>query len=86
MWPFSAKRRLIRQLDHLAFYNDKGVAYARHTPDQAEEERRAKLETIRKLVAEVGEQAFPTEFIDALRSGKLAHDGTGKYVDMARKR
>ena len=34
MWLFSNKAKLLRLLDRLAFYNDRGITYARHDPDQ----------------------------------------------------
>jgi hypothetical protein len=35
MWPFGNRAKMIRLLNHLAFYNDKEISYARHSPAQA---------------------------------------------------
>lgn len=82
--PFTARSRLVGALDGLAFYNDKGVAYSRHNEERAQLERHIAIANIERLVATVGESAVPTEFLQALRSGEVANDLTGKYADLVK--
>jgi hypothetical protein len=82
---FSSKGKLIRALDSLAIYNDKGIAWWRHTPEQSEAQRCERMEKIENLISKVGEGALPPEFLKALRSGVLATDDTGLYVDKLKK-
>jgi hypothetical protein len=78
---FSSKRKLIRAVDSLAIYNDKGIAWSRHTPEQSEAQRRERMQKIESLISKVGEGYLPLEFLKAVRSGVLATDDTGLYVD-----
>ena len=80
MFGFGAKAKLVRSLDSLAFYNDKGSSYSRHSLEQVDAEQVAKLSKIRDLVKAVGESRLPKDFLVALDSGELASDMTGKYV------
>lgn len=71
---------LIDPLNRLAFYNDKGVVYSRHTEDQAAAKRSDALARIRKLADEVREGQIPPEFLAALASGAIASDLEGRYL------
>lgn len=84
MWPFSAKAKLIRRLDHLAFYNDKGVAYARHNEQMAKQERANRMREIDDLVQRIGPANLPALFLDGLSSGAVETDGTGRFVDIVK--
>jgi len=61
MWPFSAKAKLLRALESFTFYNDKGIAYARHTPEQRDAERAERLATIQSLIEQIGTAASHCE-------------------------
>ena len=82
MWPFSKPAKLLRLLDRLAFYNDKGISYARHTPYQVEVERASRLVKIKDLVAAIGPESLPSAFLEAIESGNLAEDITGQYSEL----
>lgn len=84
MWLFSKRAKLLRLLGHLAFYNDKGIDYARHNPDQVEAERASGLAKIRELVAAIGPGSLPQDFLQATESGNVATDFTGQYIDLLR--
>ena len=84
MWPFGTRAKLVRAVDSLAFYNDKGSSYARHSLDQVELERAARTDKIRTLAANVGAARLPGDFLAALESGELATDLTGQYADAIR--
>lgn len=84
MWYFSNKAKLIRALDDLAFYNDKGCEYAKHTRDQIEQEQSKKVDRIRKLIAKIGENNFSEEFLNGLTEGKLQTDAEGRYINMVK--
>ena len=84
MWPFGIRSKLKRELDRLAFYNDKGIDYSRHNPAQVEVERAKRIAAIRKLVAEIGAAKLPHSFVTALESGELATDLTGEYLDQVK--
>ena len=80
--PFTARSRLLSAVDRLALYNDKGIAWRKHTEEEAQVERTQAIEKIQALVSRVGESKLPQEFVAALRSGMLATDPTGAYVDV----
>ncbi len=84
MWPFDNHSKLLRALAKLAFYNDKGIDYSRHTSEQVESERIARLARIRELVATVGPDSLPSEFLQAVESGDIASDLTGRYIDLVK--
>ena len=82
MWIFGKRSKLLKQLDRLAFYNDKGIAYARHNPAQVETEQAIAMAKIRALVFAIGPNSFPDSFIAAVESGAVATDITGQYIDL----
>lgn len=84
MWFFGPKAHLIRALDELAFYNDKGVVYAQHDDTSAAQARAARLRKIHALVARVGESNLPAALLHALRSGEVDRDATDRYVELAK--
>ena len=84
MWPFDNQSKLLRVLGSLAFYNDKGIDYSRHNPEQVESERTAGLAKIRELVAAIGPDFLPSEFLQAVESGDIAADFTGHYIDLVK--
>ena len=86
MWFFGPRARLVRALEELAFYNDKGVAYARHDDASAAQARAARLAKIRALVAKVGEPNLPSTLLQALRAGDVERDATGRFAQLARER
>ncbi|MGY3265517.1 hypothetical protein [Lysobacter sp. HA35] len=79
---FSRKAKLYRALDSLATYNDKGEAWAGHTPQQAEAHRTAALIHIRELAQALSPAALPAELRSAIESGELASDLTGRYSQL----
>lgn len=86
MWPFGNRPKLIRALDSLAIYNDKGIDWAKHSSDQASSERSSRLVRIQFLVKAIGRDKMPVEFLAALDSGLVAADGTGRYCDLVKDR
>ena len=81
MWFFSPRSRLLRALESLSLYNDKGIAWSRRTPDQAAAEREKRLKKINDLIRRVGKSDVPEILLNAVTSGELATDATGKYAD-----
>jgi hypothetical protein len=84
MWPFSKRAQLLRQLDSLAIYNDKGVSWSRHSESQAAAERARRLQLIELVVAHLGVASLPAQFIEDLRTGQVAQDATGHYVELVK--
>lgn len=80
MWIFGPKAKLLRTLDKLATYNDKGIDWSRHAPEQVMIERAAYISKIKESVALLGAERLPPELLTAIDSGALAEDGTGQYV------
>jgi hypothetical protein len=80
MWPFGNRAKLIRLLGRLAFYNDKGISYARHDPAQVQAERTAAMAKIVALVGVIGPDSLPPAFLHAVATGDLATDLTGQYI------
>ena len=84
MLPLSNQAKLLHTLGNLAFYNDMGIEYARQTPTQVESERAAGLAKVREFVAAIGAESLPAEFLQAVASGEIATDFTGRYIDVLR--
>jgi len=82
--PFDNRAELLHLLGNIAFYNDKGIDYARHSPAQVESERAMGLARVRELVAAIGPESLPLEFLQAVESGDVATDFTGRYIDVVR--
>ena len=80
--PFGRKAKLYRALDSLATYNDKGEAWSRHSPQEAEAHRAAALARIRQLAMALPPAELPVELRAAIESGELATDLTGKYAQL----
>ena len=77
---FGAKPKLLSALSSLALYNDKGIAWSRHTPQQSLAERVTRITKVRELAYKLGRDELPPEFFIALDSGEIATDGTGQHV------
>jgi hypothetical protein len=86
MWLFGRIPKLIRALDSLAIYNDKGISWAKHSVDQVSMERSSRLAKVHSLVEAIGPAKLPAEFLSALNSGLVATDGTGRYRDLVKER
>jgi len=84
IWPFGTRARLLRELDRLAFYNDKNIAYLKHDDAQVQIERVASTTRIEKLVSEIGRNHLPQPFLTALGSGYVATDVTGHYFRLVK--
>lgn len=83
--PFTPRSRLLSAVDRLALYNYKGIAWSKHTEEQAQAERAQVVAKIQTLVSKLGESNLPPEFVASLRSGTLATDLTGRYVDVLKR-
>jgi len=82
MWLFSKRARLLRLVESLAIYNDKGVAWGNHTSHQADAVRAAKIAELKSIVEKLGIESLPSQFVEAVESGALAVDSTGRFIDL----
>ena len=82
MWLFSKKRRLIKMLDDLAFYNDKGHIYSRHDQSQVEKKRKEYALKIEHLIKACPANSIPEALIAAVKSGEITMDPSGKYIEL----
>jgi hypothetical protein len=78
--PF--QRRLLRELEELAIYNDKGIDWKGHSPAQVSASRKRHMARVAGLIRRIGEDSLPSEFLSAFHGGALLEDGTGKYVEL----
>ena len=79
---FGRKRKLYKALESLAIYNDKGIDWARHSPGQVQAHRAASVQRVKELVEALPPSAVPPEVLEALQSGDLATDMTGRYAQL----
>ena len=88
-WPdgetLQASRRLLRVLELAASYNDKGISWRNDSPAQVQQTRQEWQQEIDTLIPLVGESNLPTELLAALRSGVAVRDGSGRFVERARR-
>lgn len=54
MLLFGKKAKLLRSVEKLAIYNDKGIAWANHSETQVAEHRAALVAQLNQIVAEIG--------------------------------
>jgi hypothetical protein len=79
---FGRKRKLYKALESLAIYNDKGIDWARHSVEQVQAHRAASVRQIVQLVGSLPPSEVPLELRQALQSGELATDLTGRYAQL----
>jgi hypothetical protein len=79
---FNRKRKLYKALEWLAIYNDKGIDWARHSPEQVQAHRAVSVQHIVELVESLPPSAVPLELRQALQSGEVATDMTGRYAEL----
>jgi len=80
MWLFGKRAKLLRRLDALSIYNDKGISWSKHAPAQVEAERARRMASIEQLVSDIGRDLLPSQFLADLETGQVALDPTGRYV------
>lgn len=84
MWDSDKRAELVGLLGSLAFYNDKGIDYARHDAARIEVERADGMAKVRALVAALGAHNLPTAFLDAVESGEIATDSSGRFANLVK--
>lgn len=82
MWRQGKRAELVSLLGNLAFYNDKGIDYARHDAARVAVEREKGMTRVRELLAAIGPQHLPREFVDAVTSGAVATDASGHFASL----
>lgn len=78
------KRKLVSLIKELATYNDKGISWRLHNEEQVKKEHRRLLDSIKNKIDLIGLELIPKKLIQALESGKLKTDLTGKYIKYAK--
>lgn len=78
------KSKLVRLVERLAVYNDKGIAWSKHNHQQVEDQRQRMLGLILCQINKLGEGRISNELLAALNSGSLKTDMTGRYVFYAK--
>ncbi len=74
----------MKLLNELCFYNDKKAAWMEHDENKIEKVRDRYLQDINSQLFILGKDKFPEEFLNAVETGKLSTDLTGKYYDIAK--
>ncbi len=82
MWPFSKRARLLRLVKDLAVFNDKGVWWGKYTLQEAHDMRTAKIAKVKSMMSKLDRESLPTQFLEAVESGALAVDSTGRFIDV----
>ena len=84
MWPFSTRSKLLRDLDKLAFSNDKGAIWLKHSMSKIDTVRTDNIAKIATSVQRMKVNSLPLIFLSALVSGELAKDPCGEYFDLVK--
>ena len=82
--PFGKKARLVRAVEKLCLYNDKGAFWHNHAQSRIETERKNAVEKIRELAEEIGAEELPEGFAITIESKDFAEDLEGRYIAMLR--
>lgn len=77
--------RLIDALGTAASYNDKGHIWRYDSQEAIRDHRQSFEATLEALASEIGAEALGPELTAAIASGAAAHDGSGVFVDLARR-
>ncbi len=84
MFTYYRLWKLRRVLDELAIYNDKGIAWKKHSEKQVAAERARLMNKVNSLIEQVGASCLPEELLKAIDNGTLELDGSGIYISCAR--
>jgi hypothetical protein len=79
------REQLIVLLGSLAGYNDKGFEWSGHSSARVEDERAKAQAELESLVSRIGEANLPAAFVQALRSGEVARDASGRFHNLVRR-
>jgi hypothetical protein len=79
--PFGAKAKLLREVERLCIFNDKGWGGDTSSPEAIESERDKRLAKIQKLVAILGKASLPQSFINGVESGSIREELEGRFYD-----
>ena len=82
--PFGTKAKLLRLVEKLSFYNDKGIAYKKHSAEQVSEHRAACMERISLLSESIGKENLPSEFVQSIGTAELSEELEGHYFRILR--
>ena len=69
--------RLIKLLQGVASYNDKGYIWMSHGPEKLAAEQQGYRAALERFITEVGEASIPPAVLGELRAEGVAQDGSG---------
>ncbi|CAI3798954.1 hypothetical protein [Rheinheimera sp. MM224] len=79
--PFGTKAKLLREVEGLCLFNDKGWGGDASSPEAIESERNKRLAKIQDLISRLNDSSLPQSFIAGVESGKICNELEGKYYE-----
>ena len=79
--PFGTKAKLLREVEALCIFNDKGWGGDTSSPETIESERNKRLAKIQELIRRLNDPSLPQSFIAGLESGKIRDEFEGKFYE-----
>lgn len=79
--PFGTKAKLLREVEGLCLFNDKGWGGDASSPEAIESERNKRLAKIQDLISRLNDSSLPQSFIEGVESGKICNELEGKYYE-----
>ncbi|MBK7519239.1 MAG: hypothetical protein IPI75_03650 [Gammaproteobacteria bacterium] len=79
--PFGAKAKLLREVERLCIFNDKGWGGDTGSPEAIESERDKRLARINKLISTLDKPSLPQSFTDGVENGNIREELEGKFYE-----
>ena len=77
--PFGTKAKLLREVERLCIFNDKGWGGDTSSPEAIESEKR--LAKIKELISKLDKSSLPQSFTLGVESGSIREEIEGKFYD-----
>ena len=82
--PFGTKAKLLREVEGLCLFNDKGWGGDASSPEAIESERNKRLAKIQELISRLNDSSLPSlpqSFIAGVESGKICNELEGEFYE-----
>ena len=83
--PFGSKAKLLKEVERLCIFNDKGWGGDTSSLEKIELERDARIERIQELISNVRRSSLPESFLKGIEDGSIREEIEGVYIQSLKK-